>query len=109
MEFLTRPITSDRLEKKGQSLYKWGKILSFCGLCGFVLLALSILITLIIGGGSWVVGLLCFDIGSEYGFMYLIMPVSYIGTLLGCIGVPMYFKGLSIFALAKIVQNTDKE
>ena len=109
MEFLTRPITSERLEEKGQSLYKLGKIFSFVGVIGFAVLLLSVLITLIFFGGSGVAYLLSFEVGSEFAIMYLILPLSYIGILLGIIGIPMYFNGLSIFALGRIAHNTEKE
>ena len=108
MEFLTRPITAERLEKKGQSLYKSGKILIFCGLCGLGLIILSILLTGILVGFDEVEYLLTFQISDEYAFMYIIMPLSYLGFLLGLIGVPMYFNGLNIFALGKIANNTEK-
>ena len=78
MEFLTRPITSAKLEEKGQALYKLGKIFCFCGLCGLALLLLSVLITLMVGGGDWVVYLMSFDIDDDFAFMYVIMPVAYI-------------------------------
>ena len=106
---LTRPITSEKLEDKGQSFYKLGKIFCFCGLCGFALLLLSVLITLIVGGGDWVVDLLIFDIDDDFAFMYAIIPVAYLGVCLGLIGIPLYFSGLNIFALGRIAHNTEKE
>ena len=109
MNFLTRPITSERLEEKGQSLYKLGKVFSFCGLIGFCMFVLSILGALAVKGGSAILFLLEFNLGSGYEFMYLILPVSYIGILLGIIGIPMYFHGLNIFALGRIARNTEKE
>ena len=90
-------------------MYKLGKLFSFGGLCGLGLFILSILITLMVGGGSYVESLLSFDISEEFAFMYLIMPLSYLGIVLGAIGVPMYFNGLSIFALGRIAHNTEKE
>ena len=108
MDFLTRPITSERLEEKGQSLYKTGKLFCFIGFCGFALLLLSVLITLAIDS-SWVLDLLMLDISEEYAFMFLIIPLSYLGILLGIVGIPMYFNGLTVFALGRIAHNTEEK
>ena len=109
MNFLTRPITSERLENKGQSLYKLGKIFSFFGIIGFAVLLLSVLVGLIIEGGDGALYVLSLDYDSEYVFLYLLVPLSYIGILLGIVGIPMYFNGLTVFALGRIAHNTEKQ
>ena len=109
MEFLTRPITSERLEEKGQSLYKLGKLFMFFGTIGFALLLLSVLIALAMGG-TWLVSkLFTFSFYGDYALLYYIIPVGYIGILLGILGVPMYLNGLNVFALGRIAHNTEKE
>ena len=112
MEFLTRPITSERLEEKGQSLYKLGKIFSFVGLCGFGLIILIGIIATIIAPSEGFVNVITLNmsrLGRSYAFCIPIIIISYIGILLGMIGIPMYFNGLSIFVLGRIAHNTEKE
>ena len=112
MSFFTKllsPMTSEKLENKGQFFYKAGKLGMFCGLAGLGLLILSILGTLIIEGPSWVVYLLTFDISGEFAFMYPIMVVSYLSIIYGAIGIGLYFYGINLFALGRIAHNTEKE
>ena len=108
MEFLTRPITSERLEEKGQSLYKLGKKFIFMGVCGFAVLLLSMLIALAMYGSEGLINLIILNLRG-FELMYVIVPVAYIGVCLGLIGVPMYFNGLNVFALGRIARNTEKE
>jgi hypothetical protein len=108
MSFLTRPITSDRLEAKGQSLYKTGKIFTFIGICGFSLFALILIIAALLYGSSGILYVLSFDL-YDFEFVIPLLIISYISILLGIIGVPMYFSGLNIFALGRIAHNTEKE
>ena len=100
-------MSAKKLEEKGQSIYKQSKILMFIGLCGFALLLLSVLITLIIYP-DYVLDLLILNIGSAYAIMYLIIPLSYLGILFGLAGIPMYFSGINIYALGRIAHNTRK-
>ena len=112
MSFFTKllsPMTSEKLENKGQFFYKAGKLGMFCGLAGLGLLILSILGTLIIGRPSWVVDLLTFGIRGEFAFMYLIMVISYLAIVYGAIGIGLYFYGINLFALGRIAHNTEKE
>ena len=108
MDFLTKPITSERLEEIGQSFYKLGKGFFFYGLIGLAMFLLSIIGALVINGGEGVSYLLEFDL-SGYEFMYIILPLSYMGIVFGVAGVPMYFSGLIIFALGRIAHNTETE
>ena len=106
---LLSPMTSEKLENKGQFFYKAGKLGLFCGLAGLVLLILSILGTLIVVGPYWVVDLLAFKIASKFAFMYPIMVVSYLAIIYGAISIGLYFYGINLFALGRIAHNTEKE
>ena len=108
MGFLTRPITSERLEEKGQSLYKLGKKFMFVGVCGFAILLISMLVALAMYGGEGIIYLLVFNVG-DFEILYLLLPLSYIAILMGISGIPMYFNGLTTFALGRIAHNTEKE
>ena len=112
MNFLTRPITSERLEQKGQSLYKVGKILTFCGICALVLLVVLALIV-ISGYGAeglaFTFALVGFGGSGIEVFGSFVALLSYVGILLGIVGSVMYFQGLHIFALGRIAHNTEKE
>ena len=90
-------------------MFKFGKIFMFCGLCGLGAFVISLLVSLLIGGGEYLVGMLAFDFDETFAFMYAILPLSYLGMLAGCIGVPLYFNGIKIFALGQIANNTEKE
>ena len=109
MDFFTRTITSKKVEEKGQSIYKLGKIFMFIGVIGFALVVLSLLIAMMVVGADDAFELLIFDIADRFAFMYPIMIISYLGILLGLIGVGLYFCGINLFALGRIVNNTEKE
>jgi hypothetical protein len=109
MDFLNTPITSDRLEAKGQALYLRGKRFMFIGACGFALLVLISIVAVLLEGVDGVAYLFTFDVDEDYMFAILLMLASYIGIILGFIGIPMYFSGLNIFALGRIAHNTEKE
>ena len=106
MEFLTRPITSEKLEQKGQNIYVFAKLGMFFGIC-------SILLALIIGILSVSLGAdffspFIFYVAEEYAFAYLFVVVDYLALLWGLASIPMYFAGLNIFALGRIAHNTEK-
>ena len=108
MEFLTRPITSDRREEKGQSIYKSAKILMFIGLCGLAFMLLICIICLAMGGDF--VDPITFSIrDGDFAWAYLFVGIAYLAILLGIVSVPMYFSGLNIYALGRIAHNTEKE
>ena len=88
---LLSPMTSEKLENKGQIFYKVGKLGMLWGLVGFTLFVLSIIGTLIVGGPGYLLGLLAFRISSSFAFMYPIMILAYLGIVFGLIGVGLYF------------------
>ena len=106
MEFLTSPITSKKLEQKGQSIYKISKLGMFAGVCAIVL-------TIIIGvlsielGASFISPFI-FDVADDYAFAYLFVVIDYLALLWGLVSIPMHFVGLNIFALGRIAHNTEK-
>ena len=106
---LQAPITPKKLERKGQSCYKAGKICLFIGLVGLILFVLSVTVTGIIGTPEWVSNQLALQIGEQFAFMYPIMILSYLGMLTGSVGCFLYFIGLILFALGRIAKNTEKE
>ena len=107
MEFLTRPITSEKLEEKGQSIYKTSKIFMFIGLCGLAFMLLICIICLAMGGDF--VDPITFSIyDDDFAWVYFFVVIAYLAILLGIASVPMYFSGLNIYALGRIAHNTEK-
>ena len=103
------PMTSEKLEKKGQAFYLGGKVLMLIGIIGLGMLLLSMIITMMLFGPEGIALLFLFEFGSGFEFMYLIMPLSYIGILLGIAGIGLYFFGINLYALGRIAHNTEKE
>ena len=100
-------MTSEKLEKKGQSLYIFSKIGMFCGLCA---IALTILIGLIaLATGADFIEPFIFEIDEEFAFAYFFVIIDYLAVLYGLVGLPIYFYSLNIFALGKVAHNTEKE
>jgi hypothetical protein len=106
MEFLTSPITSEKLEQKGQNIYKFAKLGMFLGVCAIALAFIIGILSISLGGEF--ISPFIFDIDEEYAFAYLFVVVDYLALLLGIASVPMYFAGLNIFALGRIAHNTEK-
>ena len=106
MGFLTRPITSEKVEQKGQNIYKLSKLGMFVGVCAIVL---AIIIGIIsIATGADFVSPFIFDIDDDYAFAYPFVVLDYLALLWGLASIPMYFQGLNIFALGRIAHNTEK-
>jgi hypothetical protein len=113
MEFLFGPITSEKLEDKGQNLYKLGKLFMFAGICGFgVLLLISLIVLVTYSSDALFEYVLLLDTDSGALFIDFLVNTlvffSYLGIILGFAGIPMYFSGLNIFALGRIAHNTEK-
>ena len=106
MEFLTRPITSEELELKGQSIYKISKLGMFAGVCAIVLMIIIGVISIELGARF--ISPFIFEVGGDYAFAYLFVVVDYLALLWGLVSIPMYFVGLKIFALGRIAHNTEK-
>lgn len=112
---LTDPITSEKLERKGQKLYKLGKVFMFAGVCGLGLLLLISLFVIVVAGpyacfNALFNYVLVLNAGEgAYVLVNILVFVSYLGLLLGIVGIPMYTSGLKFFALGRIANNTEKE
>ena len=107
MEFLNRPITSERLESKGQSIYKAAKKGIFIGLCGIVFLLLICVICVAMGGDF--ADPIIFKIDKDFTWAYLFVAIADLSILTGLFSIPTYFFGLIIFALGRISTNTEKK
>jgi hypothetical protein len=68
MEFLTRPITSEKLEQKGQSIYKFAKLGMFFGVCSIVLALIIGMLSIALGADF--ISPFIFDVYEEYAFAY---------------------------------------
>ena len=114
---LTDPITSEKLERKGQKLYKLGKVFMFAGVCGLgLLLLISLVVIVVVGPYACFSSLFNYVLvlnadagqGGAYVLVNVLVFVSYLGLLLGIVGIPMYTSGLKFFALGRIAHNTEK-
>ena len=109
MENFLKPITPERLEKKGQSFYRIGKIGMLCGIAGLILQIISLGLVMIIEGAEEIVDFLCFDTEPSVFFVYPFWVISCLGILFGIFSVFLYFSGMKLFALGKIAGNTEIE
>lgn len=103
-EFLSRDLTSKKVEEKGQNLYKNSKLLMFIGLCGIGLAIIMGLISLILGGEFFYPFI--FEI-SGYEFAIIFIIADYIALLCGIIGIGWYHYSLNLFAIGRIAANTE--
>lgn len=100
-------MTSEKVESKGQTLIKAGRLCMLIGLCALGLFFLILIIAAMINGGTGIVYALAFDFdGYEFGIPFMIL--SYLGMLIGICGLPLYVSGLNLFTLARIAVNTEK-
>lgn len=88
---------------KGYSFYNKGKIL--IKILGISVAAFVLIILVALIGFGGLGGVLYFD--SEYGFANVLIAISYLGILVGLIGIPFYFIGLHYLGLGQISKNTD--
>ena len=100
-------MTSEKVESKGQALIKVGKLCMITGLFATALFFLILLVAAVINGGTGILYALAFDFdGYEFGIPFMVL--SYIGMVLGILGLPIYISGLNLFTLARIAVNTEK-
>ena len=66
------------------------------------------LIGLIIEGDSFYF-MFIFAAHSSYSFTIPLVIIVYLGIILGCVGIPMYYASLQIYSLRKITENTEKK
>ena len=106
---LNNELTSEKVEKKGQRIYKNSKWCIFIGICGFSLLAVICLLTLLIGGTSSVLSVLSLTISGGYEFLIPIVILCYIAIVIGFFGPAGYFLGITIFSLGRIAVNSESQ
>ena len=100
-------MTSEKVESKGQSLIKAGRLCMLIGLCALAMFFLILIIAAMINGGTGIIYALAFDFdGYEFGIPFMVL--SYLGMLVGICGLPIYISGLNLFTLARIAVNTEK-
>ena len=78
---LFAPMTSEKLESKGQNLYILSKIFMFIGLCGIVLALLIGVIAIALDGEF--ISPFIFDIHDDFAFAYFFVAIDYLAVLLG--------------------------
>ena len=101
-------MSSEKVESKGQSLIKAGRLCMLIGVCALGLFLFILIIAAMIGGTEGIVEALTFNFrGYEIGIPF--MALSYLGILAGLCGLPIYISGLNLFALARIAVNTENQ
>ena len=104
-EFLSRDLTSKKVEEKGQNLYKNSKLLMFIGLCGIGLAIIMGLISLMLDGEF--ISPFIFDFSQDFAFAIVFVIADYIALLCGIIGIGWYHYSLNLFAIGRIASNTE--
>ena len=99
----------EMLLEKGQRFYELGSTLCKVLIGSGVLLVATLLIAVMIEGGSAFVMCLTFNVAECYAFVNLLVGASYLGILIGAAGPKMYFNGLRLLGLGQIAKNTDKQ
>ena len=105
---MLEPITSEKVEQKGQTIYKVGKIGILCGLLGLGLIILFVLGTVLIFGSEYVGRTLALNFDPSVAFLIPIMLCAYLGIVFGVASIFLYFYGMQLFALGRIAHNTEK-
>ena len=100
-------ITSEKVEQKGQKLYKMGKSFMVIGLYAVALFVLIGLIS--IETGASFIDPFIFYVADGYKFAYLFVVITYVGLLLGIAGPFLYTRGITLYALGRIAVNTEKK
>lgn len=95
---------ADFLLEKGNSFYNKGRLLIKILLISLAIFALVLLIAFIGYGGIGVA--YCLSLVSYYAIVNLLMGVTYVGILVGLVGIPLYFCGLHYLGLGQIAKNT---
>ena len=103
----TDPITSAKLEEKGQNIYKISKMGMFAGILAIILAVIIGLLSIALGARF--ISPFIFEVADEYAFAYFFVVVDYIALLWGLVSIPMYFTGLNIFGLGRIAHNTENK
>lgn len=103
----------EKVEKRGQTLIKLGKIFAMSGLVGLGLLLIMIIIGALFLVGGGIKGIL-FTLalgfyGAGSGIAYIVMILAYLGIFLGICAFPTYLCGLHLFAVGRIAVNTEKK
>lgn len=97
---------ADLVLKKGEKFYRLGRTLvKVLGISLAVFLL--ILLIAILGWGSIVIPYV-FLVNVDYAFVNFLIGLSYLGIVVGLIGVPFYFWGLHYMGLGQIAKNTEK-
>ena len=99
----------EMLLEKGQRFYKLGAILCKVLIGSVALLVATLLIAVMIEGGSAFIMCLTFRVAKIYAFVKVLVGVSYLGILVGAVGPKLYFNGLHLLGLGQIAKNTDKQ
>ena len=87
--------------EKGTSFYKVGRI----AIKWFLTIGVGLVALIMLFAGEYRVAYLALN--GYYAFVTFLMVLGYIGTLVGLIGVPLYFLGLHFMGLGQIAKNTD--
>lgn len=106
MSYLNDPITSEKIEEKGQSMYLMSKKGMYIGFWAFVLMNVVCCICTALGGDYS--DPLLLSIHHSYTWAYFFVLPLYIAMLWGIVCIPMYFNGIIIFVLGRIAHNTEK-
>lgn len=101
--FLTSPMTSKKVEQKGQGFINLGRLFGLIGVISFALWFISTVIALI--AGNYFIDVLILEFDSD--FAKVIFVICYLGTTIGFFGIPLYFTGLKLFTLGRIAVNTE--
>ena len=103
-----KELIPNTIVEKGEKLYKTSRKLMFIGVCAIALAVLMSIIGLMISGGYFYL-MFIFAAGSPYEFTIPLVMAVYLGIILGCVGIPMYYSSLQIYSLGKIAENTSKK
>ena len=104
---LNSKLTSEKVERKGENIHIVSKWCMFIGLCGFALLALICLISLIIYDEDSILLILRLKLTAEFKFLNPIVFLCYLSISGGIIGISTYFFGIILFSLGRIAKNSD--
>jgi len=108
LENVLKNMTSQKVEKKAQTIIKVGRIFMLIGLICLILFLFILFLALVLEGKYGLMSALVLDFrGYEFGIIFMLL--AYLGTAVGICGLPMYMYGIQLFTLARIAVNTEKE